>query len=617
MRTYRFIIGPNPYECRQERNTEGNGHWATEAESLDKALEIIFGSLSFPGEATGRWCSTFIPEVSVTGLRDDEVVQVWTDKPEAVRKIKVILDRVEYIPHAGDGEDLGVIAEIPVYEIHKWMHPEKKLLAYHPSGGEAQKQLSEIGVTVSQFLGNRIAMQMAVQDKRLDMQVAKWSMDEQESELNAQMSALQRKLFLADTYMHGSRGIVHLMKGQRGTGPYHIFQERQFLNKEISLLANLTNFDFKQFSQLDKWLKTSGKMFKLLPFERTILVTRVRDKRKEYGCPWTNIFENELNFLSVIWVRDGQNVWRMPTNLDFQNAVFPDTHEDARLTDYVAEYVYNDCFNPKDRYSSMFTSGDEKTEPGALKKKASEEREPYKVRWKGPRNHSTLEDWKASDDYTTKIQVEIAQAAGKFLTEHNAERMTFVLLLQGMVDNTDLLDIPKGTNLFDWKSSNVFFNLVKDYSHGLPDGHTRDLLAAAFRIDQVRIGDLLLVQGGKWNKGKCDRVLYEWRFYRIVNRKDGHPLAIHHYPGKRWPHDPVKKPTLLPLTEEVPFIRLALTKSLVERALDDREWKENNPKLVPIFAQWDYIQEQAAVADNFTMMRLKAPSGEDYGEFGE
>jgi len=615
MKLWRYIVGPDPYENHSARNTEGNGHWSASAETLDKALEIIFGTMSFPAEATGRWRSLFVPEVSITGLRSSEVIQVWTNKPEAVRQTQVIYDRTEYKPHAGDGQDLGLLVEIPVREIYRWLHPEKKMLGYTGKQNN-QQQLSEIGLTVTQFLEKRVDLQMAIQDKRIDMMATQWAISEQEEALGLQLKALNTKLFLADTYMHGRQGIVHRMKGERGTGPYSVFQERQFLNKEITLLANLTNFGFEQFGQLDKWLKTSGKMFKFLPYERTILVTQIRDKSKDYGCPWINMLENERNFVNIIWVRDGQNVWRIPTQLDFQNAVFPDVHEETRLTDYVAEYVYNDCFNPKERYESPFYKPEI---PGQLKREPLTEAEPYTAIFKGPRTHATLDDWKASEDYTTKIQVEIAQAAGRYLTEHNMERMTFLLLLQGIVDNTNLLDIPKGTNLFDWKSSNAFFNLVRDYTHGLPDGRTRDLLAAAFRLDQVRIGDMLLVNEGPWDRAKLEKdVSYrrfdKWRFYTVVTRKDGKPLVVHYYPRKHHPHDPVRTPTLLPLTDNTPFIRLALPKSVVELALDSREWKGDNRELVTVLAQWDYVQEQAATATNFTGLRLKTPEGEDYGD---
>lgn len=46
-----YVIGTNPYDdCHGDYRTRGNGEWHTIAGNLQEAFQVIFGSMSFPGE---------------------------------------------------------------------------------------------------------------------------------------------------------------------------------------------------------------------------------------------------------------------------------------------------------------------------------------------------------------------------------------------------------------------------------------------------------------------------------------------------------------------------------------------------------------------------------------
>ena len=234
-----------------------------------------------------------------------------------------------------------------------------------------------------------------------------------------------------------------------------------------------------------------------------------------------------------------------------------------------------------------------------------------------------MQEWFESEDYTTTVSVEIAKACNKSLIASNRRKMKFVLLLQGLVDNTTYLDIPKGANLFDWQESSKFFTLVNDYTHALADGHARDLIASVTDRAQLRIGDTIIARAFDFEEGdpryryhesrRYSPIANRWYFYKIASLKDGIKVA-HHFTSRRYPYKPTKNSELVLLTQYQPFLRANISQEVVNMMLGDREWKLNNLDLVPFLAQWKYVQEQYATAKNFTPCVLKSPEGEDYAD---
>lgn len=616
--SYFYVIGSNPYDNSHSWKEKGNGEWSTNAENVDEALEYIFSSMPIPTELTGRYEAAFIDGVSVSRLSSDEVIQVWSDDPLAQKNLPLLEKAVEvgligHIPHTGavDG-DICLLREIPVYEIEKWLHPERKLLAAPASQNTETKVLSHVGVTVRDFMATRHELARDLTDKRLELTLHKWNVEAQKETLQTQMKAMSEQIALAETYLHGAKSKVTVHKGPKGTGPYHIFQSRQFLNKEIALLANMTDFDFTDMEKLDAWLVSSGKLWSFLPFERTLLVTRIRDKNKDYGCPWINWSMQEANMMSIIWIRDGKNVYRVSVENDFDNCVFPDGSEAEKLISTVTNDVFAQIFEK----STKDWRGDPITEEPfcTIKRDALNESEPYVTKTVSPRRFKTVDEWMDSTDYTQKIKTEISTSCIAALTRVNRCRMKFVLLLQGLVDNTTFLDIPKGTNLFDWQSAGAYFVLHNDYTHALPDGHTRDLIDAATRPDQLRVGMFIIASADAIEKRHRERSNYwierRWRFYRVHKIVGDKVFVKHHFQSKHYPNNPVKAAKLI----EVPlskFVRASLLPDVAERMLADRDWKLDNLALVPLLAQWASVQTQYATAKHFDKVRIKNAGDDD------
>lgn len=611
-------IGDSPYEANSRTHDADNGMWRVDAETIEKALERMFNSMNYPGAATGRYRDLFIPEVSIP-FPADEVIQVWTHDPHAIARLEKVLEEFQnrreyYVPHDGKGHHMGVVMELHISALTKYIKPIRQLLA--PVAGES-RTLSPLGASLvsidqrkQEIQQSMLRNQYAVDLKRRDMELL-------EEQMEAQSSKLETGMALLRMYMHGSDYTVTLCEGDKApiAERWHVFQNRQFLNTEIAVLANFEDFDFMNMEALDEWLVKTGRIWKMLPFNKTILATRIRDTSKDYHDVFSNVYWNELNFQNILWVRNGKTVVRVNVEHQFENAIFPDPNSERKLIAKVEEKLWKDHFSTT-RFGRFTGDADEeeKPEPLGFKKNADSEAEPYVMAQIVMRRFKTMELWRSSKEYES-LQPHIRQKVFDYLRDKNQEQMSFLMLLQGIVDRTGLLDVPPGSDLFQSEVCSRYFELVFDYSHGLPD-HTY-AKAMLNHTTNVKKGDWIIVPyiyTPKGNKHGVDRP----RLYHVYNVIDGEPMVKYHpisrrrtvNPGEHWweaERRPVKngRPARL---GNVPYLRIDLNAKLAEQILDDREWKMKNEWMVPVLANWRVVQKKYLAAPvNGATIELETP----------
>lgn len=586
--SYHYVIGPDPYECAQKYHTRGNGEWKTDATDVDTALNIIFSTMSFPGEAAGR--ERFIDGVSMPGVPGDEVIQVWSS--EAIATDRAGKTR----RHTGRGIDIGLLKEIKVTDIVTYTPAGRKLLA-DPAASTEQKALSPIGSSVSGLSAMRYELhqkmqltQHRVSSTLYDLERAKDSMKEQQAKMEAQLELVQ-------TYMHGVKEVKWLTRGSRAAAnqPYKIFQARQFLNREVGLLANLTDLDFNDVVSLNKWLVKSGHLWKLLPFDKTILVTKIRDENKHYGSPLTDWVLNELNVQNFIWIRDGENVMQISVDTDFNNAVFPSKKQEDDLFANIIEKVWIDCFQ----------SG--KKPDYGLSKDSISSLNPYGLRHVVLDRFDTLEAWRDSVEYAA-LERDINDQVFAYLRERNQDRMLFLVLMQGIVDNTSLLTIPAGTDLFRHETCSQYFELIYDYSHGLPD-QTRPAAISPY-LTHVTPGQWIIasyvikseLEGRTWQNYRPTPAM----FLVVKLTSEGKPIVRHRRMSKSRSYGRYRVANATSEVVEGPWIRADLPAKMADDILDVRDWKIAHAWVVPMLAQWRMVQRKfIKCPSNHLEIRLK------------
>jgi hypothetical protein len=611
-------IGDSPYDSGARTREEDNGMWRVDADTIEQALERMFGSMLYPGAATGRYNDYYIPGVSIL-YPSEEVIQVWAHDAEAIALLQKAIDAVgdknhhrNYIPHDGNGHHMGVVREIHVSELTKYITPVRKLLA--PIAGDG-RTLSPLGASLVTLSDMRQDLQRSMMMTQYEVDLKRRDMEKLEEQMEERQKQLDTGMRLLNMYMHGSEQAVRLNEGiPAAPGErWRVYQTRQFLNKEIGVLANFDDFDFQNLEALDAWLMKTGRIWKLLPFPKTILATRIRDTSKDYHDVFHNIYWNELNFQNILWLRNGENVTRVNVEHDFDNAVFPDPKSEQKIMAAIEERVWKSFFSRTHRgWRGQEIA--EKQEPLGLKKNAEKEAEPYVVAQIVQNRFKTLEAWKSSDEFHA-IEPQMRQQVFDHIREKNKEQMSFLMLIQGMVDRSKLLDVPPGTDLFQSELCSRYFELIYDYNHGLPDytyaKQMKPYLTGAKKGDWIIVPYIYTPKGNKYGQHPT--------LYKVHDVKEDGGIVVRYHPmsrrrlpvegGSYWDKErrPVKnaKPATL---HNIPYLRVDLQLKLAEAILDDREWKMKNEWVTPLLAHWRYIQKKYLAAPmNCTAIEIERP----------
>lgn len=636
MKMFLYVLGDNPYDNSTDE-FEGNGDWHGSAQTVEEGLKLILNNMNYPSEPVGR--KFFLPGVSLEGMRDDEIIQVWSNEPEIVHRTQKAV-RVHGL-HDGRNNNFGLHMELKVTDIEKYLRPSQKLLAAPTSDSQELQPgdgVSPMGANLMKFGDAKHELTDMIRREEMELARKQWELEASTDSIQEKMKLMEEQLNVLNTYMHGTRHRTQITSGKKGTGPYHVFQERQFLSEEIALLANFDDFDFKKMEDLERFLIKSGRLWKFLPFERCILATRIRKDNKDYGDPLANLYNNYENMRNIVWIRDGENVIHVDTEFDFHNAVFPDRQQFERTLQVCLNHIFESAFQAK---KPTGTFGRE-LEPheydhmGKMKRKPLKEEEPYFTVRNVMAQFATLQDWLDSEFYTDLLDKQIRESVQEYLREVNKRQMIFAVLLQGIVDNTSLLEIPKGTDLFNWENIDLYFKLLFDYSHALPwsgiskkvapyldkkaqagdwvvaivDEHIEDprqdihpsyrrnksykekrpILFRVMGTEEVEYSEYL--GDGKYKKTK------EIRPY--VNY---HPIKSRRSAGEDyWAKTRTKSPMKLVLKFSE-FMRVPMAPSLAEQILDDREWKQKHKWAVPFMVNYKSIIAAVKKGENNTVLK--------------
>jgi hypothetical protein len=631
MSNYLYVLGDNPY-THSHGEMKGNGDWHISADNLEEALKIMFNSMPFPGEPTGR--KFFLPGISLEGVADLDVIQVWSNEPGvAERTVAILKDCQPSGLHDWRDHYFGLHTEIKVTDLDKYMAPAQALLAAATIAGSAtdNANLSPMGASLMRFGDGRHEMQTLIQREQMELARREWEMESLKDKMEEKVKTLDQQINILNTYLHGTRQRAQITSGKAGTGRYAVFQNRQFLSEEIALLANFGDgFDFQKMEDLERWLCESGRLWKFLPFERCILATRIRQDKKDYGDPMVSLWNNYANMQNIIWIRDGENVFHVDTEFDFHNAIFPDKDQFERTLRVCLDHIWRKSFKrsgPKDHWGHTDKTGEHDV-MGKLRRKPLEVEEPYFTVRTVKEQFDTMEDWLKSEFYTDLLDKQIRQAVMDYLQEVNKRQMIFAVLLQGIVDTTQLLDIPKGTDLFNWENVDRYFTLIYDYSAALPWKGISQKIEPYLNFT-AQEGDWIVAMVNEYipAKGYGDGKTYKERqpiLFKVAEVVEVQERRMLEGMGE-YEDTPVLKPvvkfypwsnrrrrgddygerhrTVQPIRlvlKHSEFMKVPMPSDLAEKILDDRQWKQDHRWAVPLMVNYRGILKAVKLGKNAT-----------------
>lgn len=270
-----------------------------------------------------------------------------------------------------------------------------------------------------------------------------------------QLDCLNDKIFAVEIYAGLQEMVKQIREGTPAPidTPITIRQAFLFMDEETMIDYDQGGMDFKKLKGFDEWVSRPENISRVLPEPRGIVAFRIRRDSKDYGKPkdlWDALAQmekNEENMKTYLVIRNGGNIYRIASAIDFWPRLIPlRTEFDDAFKKKVSSGWWNEKKNERD--------------PDVFKDITPDDFE-Y--------------DEKSEELRTSLIHYQ-----------------RIVLLLQGLIDRSEVFHPHANINLISEPSFQEWINLVRDEEDALegelPE-HPRDYLA---RINAtLKPGDLI------------------------------------------------------------------------------------------------------------------------------
>ncbi|MCL4526524.1 MAG: hypothetical protein M1492_08670 [Gammaproteobacteria bacterium] len=385
-----------------------------------------------------------------------------------------------------------------------------------------------------------------VQERMADwMQMPMIPLRTQMTNLESVMEPLKERVFQVGLYAGLTEQAVQIAEGQPAAyhDKLHIFQLRRYMDEECLLDYNAGGIDIKGIEAFDDWLAKPENRDRILPLPRCMVAMRVRRLVKERDWEGSlrqlgiNIELERSDKLTFLFVRNGENLYRINTEVDFPEHIFPESGDFMGGEPLMFRCSYSDRvenFITVRAYESMVAENAEI----AAKKKAWETENPIE-KWAAANLEKTqgesqkrvewlwvdanpYGDWKSrrhSDlgryEPLTPESIHYDDAMRK-IDAQQKEFNRIALIIQGLLDRSTALHPHPIVNLATQEGFQQMIVLVRDGSGVLTHGEKPDFEAYRHKLNALITTDSFFVgQDTAWalaeGEKETRRMDADWR----------------------------------------------------------------------------------------------------------
>lgn len=412
----------------------------------------------------------------------------------------------------------------------------------------------------------------------------------QEYDLKELTEAIDDRVFHVDLYAGLSEEVVQVKKGKPAPmdAKLHLFQRRHYMDEECLVNYEAGGMEFKDLKAFDRWLVKRENLERIMPFPRCIVSFKVRRFRKEdreFGSLWEFISffaggTEKLNEKTFLYLRNGDQVYRLTTGVKFGEHLFPDL--DASKLDQGQQWakVWRGG-DPKHTKIDEIITGDmadamrEAHERKLVEhaKEVAERKRRREAGEKGVLSAGGPWDWKPRDPLGDFVQFnkesvyydDIQQFVQDQITAHNR----IALIVQGLLDRSQVFHPHPPWQTWTPEGFHAALELVYDDSRALTDGEMPDFEAYQRECNKtLKAGSVTVGQQVAWERLMAIKENEKDRSYRSLSYKRYKPygdpgpgvlakvvrvtkgVAVFKWTreAKRWPHKPTPASVKLPLT---------------------------------------------------------------------
>jgi len=343
------------------------------------------------------------------------------------------------------------------------------------------------------------------------------------SAMQSSIDHIKERIFHVQLYAGLTEDIALIQDGNPAPTetPIHLMQRRCYMDEECLLDYKAGGMEFKNIGEFDAWLTKPGNLNRILPFPRTVVSFRVRRIRKEHEINAISDIIRvgdliQADCATFLYIRNGEQVFRMNTSIDFGPRLFPDLNDRQLKGDKLWAKMWSegnvDRLITDREYQAIYESDHkELAEWEVLRKEDARNRAQWEAdkaagknvpkrfegnhrAWFAP--HTSYQDYKPFNKSHVYYD-DICEKVASDIKEHNR----IVLILQGLLDRSPVFQPHPKWELWTASGFEAAFTLVLDDTRTLPAGEKPDFEAYRRKCNaSLKDGSITVGQEYMWEK---------------------------------------------------------------------------------------------------------------------
>jgi len=213
------------------------------------------------------------------------------------------------------------------------------LLESHSEGEKVEEPEQENQIISRQEVTGSTKIELRM--KMAELATAKQKYEVMVREMSAAVDVIRKELSfkmkilgVIETFLGVNENIIQICEGKAASEdePLSLYQQTLYMDEEIGIWED-GGIDFLKLDVFDEWISKNYQKF--LYKEKSVCVFRVRRNEKDYGDPFVNSNMNAENMKSYFLIRNGQNLYRIWSDIWVGDTLFPRKGEyEALIKEY-------------------------------------------------------------------------------------------------------------------------------------------------------------------------------------------------------------------------------------------------------------------------------------------
>jgi hypothetical protein len=304
--------------------------------------------------------------------------------------------------------------------------------------------------------------------------------------LKGALKTIDDRIFNISLYAGLTEQVVQVREGDPAPldAKLHVLQRRHYMDEECLLEYENGGMEFRDIKAFDEWMAREENLTRLLPFDRCLIAMRVRRdiKVRDHGG---NLMQAFINFqishsdkFTFLYIRNGNQLWRMNCDQDFGEKLFPDeTHLDPTEPLMVRMFINT----VSDKMSlRLFEIRCREREAILEKREAWRKANPDRKDWDNPHSTGSFnpKEWKPFDHSNVHYD-EVMAGIHATMREYNR----IALVIQGLFDRSMVLHPHAPVRSWTAEGFETAITLVRDADRALYAGDKPDFEAYRARVN--------------------------------------------------------------------------------------------------------------------------------------